>query len=112
MAQANPMSLEHEQQVTCAIFLVDANTPGVTKENNENKDGDLGFGSCHLSFKNVKLDEANILGGRMQNHKVGEVFIRSSRLRSSLVQLELSKKAINHLTNYCINTKQCGTFLK
>lgn len=113
MAQANPMSLEHEEQVTCAILLVDANTPGVKKEIYENKLGDIGVQrGCKLSFKNVKLDETNIVGGKMQNHKVGEVFMRSSRLRSSLVQLELSKKIINHLINYCIQTKECGTYLK
>lgn len=110
MAQSNPLSLEHEQLMTCSILLVDANAPGVTKESTEHKFGDLE--TCSLSFKNVKLDETNIVGGRMANHKAGEIFMKSSRLRSSLVQLELSKKIINHLTSYCTNTKQCRTYLK
>lgn len=109
MAQA--MSLDHEEQVTCAIFLVDANTPGVTKESGDSNFGDAGVQRCKLSFKNVKLDETNIVGGKIQNRKAGDVFMKSSRLRSSLVELEMSKKIINHLTNYCIQTKQCGTFL-
>ncbi|KAL5275337.1 ACAD9 family protein [Megaselia abdita] len=112
MAQSNPMSLEHEHQICCSIFLLDANTPGVTKESSENKFGDVGVKTCAVSFKNVKLNETNIIGGKMQNHKVGEVYMKYSRLRSSLVQLQLSKKILNHLTSYCINTKQCGTFLK
>lgn len=113
MAQSNQMSLDHEDHISCSIILVDANTSGVTKESLESKFGDHGAeDSCSLSFKNVKLDETNIVGGKIQSHKVGEIYMKSSRLRSSLVQLELSKKIINHLTSYCIQTKQCGSYLK
>lgn len=111
-AQSNPMSLGHEQQVTCAILLVDANASGVTKQNINNDFDSFGNKKWKISFKNVKLDETNIVGGKMQTHKVGEVFMKSSRLRSSLVNLELSKKIINHLTDHCIHTKNCGSFLK
>lgn len=110
MAQSNPMTLEHEQQITCSIFLIDSNTPGVSR--GVTHTGHSGIENCSLSFKNVRLDESNVVGGKMQNHKVGQVYMKSSRLRNSLVNLELSKKIANHLTNYCINTKQCGSFLK
>uniref|UniRef100_T1H6V0 Uncharacterized protein n=1 Tax=Megaselia scalaris TaxID=36166 RepID=T1H6V0_MEGSC len=56
-----------------------------------------------VNFKNVKLNESHIIW-KNENHKVGEVYMKSSRLRSSLVGLELSKKIVNYLANYCIDT--------
>lgn len=111
-AQSNPLSLGHEQQVACAILLVDSSASGVSVERINSEFDNFGIQRCRISFKNVKLDESNIVGGKMQTPKVGEVFMKSSRLRSSLVNLELSKKIINHLTEYCIHTKNCGSFLK
>lgn len=65
-----------------------------------------------VHFDKVQLQPEQVLGLAHDGNRLSEYLIRASRLRSSLLGISLAKRLLQQLTNYAVDTTQCGVQLK
>ncbi|XP_055844455.1 complex I assembly factor ACAD9, mitochondrial [Episyrphus balteatus] len=112
IAQTAKLNISNDAGKTTTIFLVDKSTPGVKIGEQHATIGCKGLPSCKVEFNNVKVPESCVVGNANEGSVTAEVVLRSTRLRSSMIALGLSKKILNELTQHSIQNKQCGIALK
>ncbi|XP_053678637.1 complex I assembly factor ACAD9, mitochondrial [Anopheles nili] len=93
----------NKQEPTMAAFLVDANAPGVKITQSEL--GSNGLARVTVSFNQVEVSEANVVGTEHDGGVVLSKFLTASRIQSSVVRVCLLKKILNSLIEFSIHTK-------
>lgn len=94
------------------IFLVDSQQPGVRLGELHATIGCRDAPMRVIHFDQVQVDAQQVLGNANDGNQLSEYLIRASRLRSSLLGITLAKRLLRQLTNYAVNTTQCGVQLK
>lgn len=112
LAQTQELSVNVEIGQLATLFLVDSEQPGVEILPANNTTGCHNARICTVNFKNVSMDENRILGDLNHCNPIADDLQASTRLRSSLVALGLSKEIMNDLISYCTNKVQYGVLLK
>ncbi|XP_001360554.3 complex I assembly factor ACAD9, mitochondrial [Drosophila pseudoobscura] len=94
------------------IFLVDSQQPGVRLGEQHPTIGCRGTQMRRVHFDNVQISEDQVVGLPHDGNRHSEKLVRASRLRSSLVGLSLAKRLLNELTQFSVDTTQCGVHIK
>lgn len=112
IAQSSKLNATNDASKTTTIFLVDKSLPGVKIGEQHATIGCRGLPTCRVEFHDVKVPESFVLGEPNEGNVAAEIILRSTRLRSSMLCLGLSKKILNELTQHSIQSKQSGVSLK
>lgn len=112
LAQTQQTSVPGDMGRGSTIFLVDSQQPGVRLGELHSTIGcrEAPMGVVH--FDKVQLQPEQVLGLAHDGNRLSEYLIRASRLRSSLLGISLAKRLLQQLTNYAVDTTQCGVQLK
>ncbi|ALC41100.1 Egm [Drosophila busckii] len=108
LAQTQAANLPGPAGVGCSIFLVDSQQKGVRLGEEHSSFGCREVPMRRVHFDNVQLEEQQMIGLAHNGNKYAEQLVRSSRLRSSLLGISLSKQLLNQLTSFSIDTRQGG----
>ncbi|XP_054739924.1 complex I assembly factor ACAD9, mitochondrial [Anastrepha obliqua] len=111
IAQTRRPNVKGDAARSTTIFLVDGNTPGVKLGEQHLTIGCRGLQMQHVEFDQVRLAPSSVVGAVNEGNQVGEILLRSSRLRNAHLGLGMAKQLVNDLTTYCIENKQCNVSL-
>ncbi|XP_004625799.1 short/branched chain specific acyl-CoA dehydrogenase, mitochondrial [Octodon degus] len=92
--------------ITC--FLVDRDTEGFHVGKSENKLGIRASSTCPLTFENVKVPEANILGQVGHGYKYAIGILNEGRIGISAQMLGLAQGCFDYTIPYLKERKQFG----
>ncbi|XP_049552736.1 short/branched chain specific acyl-CoA dehydrogenase, mitochondrial isoform X4 [Orcinus orca] len=92
--------------ITC--FLVDRDTEGLHIGKPENKMGIRASSTCPLTFENVKVPEANILGQIGHGYKYAIGGLNESRIGIAAQMLGLAQGCFDHTIPYIKEREQFG----
>lgn len=112
LAQTQQLNVQLETGQLVSLFLVDSSQPGVEILPNQGTVGCQNAQFCTINFKDVSVDENRILGELNYSHSVADALQVTTRLRTSLVALSLSKEILNELINHCTHQMHYGSALK
>ncbi|XP_067632098.1 complex I assembly factor ACAD9, mitochondrial [Eurosta solidaginis] len=112
IAQTRRSNVKGDAARGTSIFLVDGSTPGVKLGEQHFTIGCRGLHMCRIEFNEVHVPSSSIVGAVHEGNQVAEVLLRSNRLRIAVLGVGIAKKFINHMTTYCIETRQCNVSLK
>ena len=87
-------------------FIVDANTEGVSRGNEENKMGIKGSSTRQIFFENVKVPKENLLGEIGKGHKIAFNILNIGRFKLCAMALGGAKSAMNVSVNYANERQQ------
>ncbi|XP_039441363.1 complex I assembly factor ACAD9, mitochondrial [Culex pipiens pallens] len=111
LASTKPVEQMNELDTTITAFLVDANANGVKRSEADETLGLNGVKQVSVSFKNVEVSNANIIGTEGNGSQVLVELLKSTRVQTSVLGVQQMKKFLNQLTKYCIETKTGGGHL-
>ena len=94
-----------------SAFLVPANTPGLEIGAEEKKMGIRGSSTCALSFDDMRIPKANLLGEEGRGHKIAFNILNVGRLRLGVAVMGGAKVALEHAAKYAKERKQFGNAL-
>ncbi|MBI4818132.1 MAG: acyl-CoA dehydrogenase family protein [Deltaproteobacteria bacterium] len=94
-----------------SAFFVPANTPGLTVASEEHKMGIRGSSTCALSFDDVRIPRANLLGEEGRGHKIAFNILNMGRLRLGVAVMGGGKKILELSAKYAKDRKQFGKTL-
>ena len=94
-----------------SAFLVPADAAGLDVGRDEPKMGILGSNTCALSFDNVKIPRANLLGEEGKGHKIAFNILNMGRLRLGVAVMGGAKYVLGMAARYAKERKQFGTAL-
>ena len=94
------------------FFLIDSQQPGVRLGELHNTFGCREAPMRRIHFDKVQLTKQQILGMPYEGNQHSEHLVRFARLRNSLLGIALSKRMLNQLTNFSVETTQCGVQIK
>ncbi|XP_003479670.2 short/branched chain specific acyl-CoA dehydrogenase, mitochondrial [Cavia porcellus] len=92
--------------ITC--FLVDRDTEGFHVGKSENKMGIRASSTCPLTFENVKVPEANILGKVGHGYKYAIGILNEGRIGIAAQMLGLAQGCFDHTIPYIKEREQFG----
>ncbi|KAM6183331.1 short/branched chain specific acyl-CoA dehydrogenase, mitochondrial [Erethizon dorsatum] len=92
--------------ITC--FLVDRNTEGLHVGKSENKLGIRASSTCPLTFENVKIPEANILGQVGHGYKYAIGILNEGRIGIAAQMLGLAQGCFDYTIPYIKERQQFG----
>lgn len=108
LASTKAMEQISAQDTTITAFLVDANAKGVRKSAATETFGLEDVKQVAVSFDNVEVGDENILGKEGSGAEVLVELLKSTRVQTSVLGVQLMKQLLNNLTKYCIETKTGG----
>lgn len=94
-----------------SAFLVPRDAEGFEVGAEEPKMGIHGSSTCALSFDNVKIPRANLLGEEGKGHKIAFNILNMGRLRLGVAVMGGAKSVLGVATKYAKERKQFGTAL-
>lgn len=94
-----------------SAFLVPRTAEGFEVGAEEPKMGIHGSSTCALSFDNVKIPKANLLGEEGKGHKIAFNILNMGRLRLGVAVMGGAKSVLGVATKYAKERKQFGTAL-
>lgn len=89
-------------------FIVDANTPGVTMGEEEEKLGIKGSSTRQVFFEDVRIPKDNLLGEIGKGHKIAFNVLNIGRYKLCAMVMGGSKKSIEVAVNYANERHQFG----
>jgi hypothetical protein len=89
-------------------FIVDANTPGVTLGDEEEKLGIKGSSTRQVFFEDVRIPKDNLLGEIGKGHKIAFNVLNIGRYKLCAMVMGGSKKSIEVAVNYANERHQFG----
>ncbi|XP_058443837.1 complex I assembly factor ACAD9, mitochondrial [Malaya genurostris] len=95
----------NEKDSTITTFLVDVNAHGVTRAPSEETLGLSDVKQATFTFKNVQLTEDDIIGSEGNGAHVLVELLRSTRIQTSVLGVQMMKHILNKVAKYCIETK-------
>uniref|UniRef100_A0A1Q3FDR2 Putative very-long-chain acyl-coa dehydrogenase n=1 Tax=Culex tarsalis TaxID=7177 RepID=A0A1Q3FDR2_CULTA len=111
LASTKPVEQMNELDATITAFLVDANASGVKRSEADETLGLEGLKQISVSFQNVEVANANIVGTEGNGAQVLIELLKSTRVQTSVLAVQQMKKFLNQLTKYCIESKTGGGHL-
>ncbi|EDW10366.1 complex I assembly factor ACAD9, mitochondrial [Drosophila mojavensis] len=112
LAQTQNINVPGELGRELTLFLVDGQQPGVRLGETHATFGCREAVMRRIHFDQVQLSSQQILGQAYEGNRHSEQLMRFSRLRSTLLGIGLSKRLLNHLTKFSVETTQCGVQIK
>ena len=91
-----------------SAFLVPADAPGLTVGAEEPKMGIRGSSTCALSFDDLRIPKANLLGEEGKGHKIAFNILNMGRLRLGVAVMGGSKATLEIAAKYAKERKQFG----
>jgi acyl-CoA dehydrogenase len=91
-----------------AMFVLDADTPGVSVGRKEDKLGHRASNTTDVLFEDVKLPKSALVGGENQGFKVAMKTFDRSRPWIAAGATGLIKRALNESTEYALERKTFG----
>ncbi|XP_058817673.1 complex I assembly factor ACAD9, mitochondrial [Topomyia yanbarensis] len=106
---ASTKTIEHmnENDTTVTAFLVDAHANGVKRTSLDETLGLNGVKQATFTFENVELTDDDIVGTEGKGAQILVELLKSTRIQTSVLGVQMMKKVLNKVTKYCIETK-CG----
>ncbi|KAG7372462.1 acyl-CoA dehydrogenase [Nitzschia inconspicua] len=92
-------------------FMVDAETPGITIGQPEDKLGLKASSTCPIHFDNVKVESSHILGEVGQGYKYCINILNEGRIGIAAQQIGIAKGCMDIAMPYLLERKQFGTAL-
>ena len=89
-------------------FIVDANSPGVSRGEEEKKMGIKGSSTCQIFFQEVKIPKENLLGEVGKGHLIAFNILNIGRLKLATAALGGSKRMISLSVQYANQREQFG----
>jgi len=89
-------------------FIVDANTPGLTRGEEEDKMGIKGSSTCQIFFDNVKIPVDNLLGEIGKGHKIAFNVLNIGRYKLCAMVMGGAKEALSVSVRYANERHQFG----
>ncbi|KAJ2500836.1 hypothetical protein IWW47_003174 [Coemansia sp. RSA 2052] len=93
--------------ITC--FAVDRETPGVTVAKKEKKLGIRASSTCQVSFDDVRVPAANVVGEVGKGYKIAIEILNEGRIGIAAQMLGLAQGAFDHVMPYLFQRKQFGS---
>ncbi|XP_064543493.1 complex I assembly factor ACAD9, mitochondrial [Drosophila montana] len=112
LAQTQRVNVPGDVGRGSTFFLVDSQLPGVRLGELHATFGCREAPMRRIHFDKVQLGEQQILGMSHEGNQHSELLVRFARLRSSLLGIALSKRLLNQLTTFSVETTQCGVQIK
>lgn len=112
LAQTQRVNVPGDLGRGSTFFLVDSQQPGVRLGELHATFGCREAPMRRIHFDRVQLSEQQILGICYEGNQHSELLVRFARLRSSLLGIALSKRLLNQLTTFSVETTQCGVQIK
>lgn len=94
-----------------SAFIVPTDTPGITIGKHDKKMGQRGTRTCDITFEDVRVPAANIIGGpeRLnQGFKTAMKVLDRGRIHIAALAVGQARRLINEATGYAIDRKQFG----
>ena len=94
-----------------SAFIVPTDTQGITIGKHDKKMGQKGTRTCDITFENVRVPAANIIGGpeRLnQGFKTAMKVLDRGRIHMAALAVGQARRLINEATGYAIDRKQFG----
>lgn len=89
-------------------FIVDADTPGITRGEEEDKMGIKGSSTCQIFFDNVKIPIENLLGESGKGHKIAFNVLNIGRYKLCAMVMGGAKEATTVAVRYANERHQFG----
>lgn len=93
-------------------FVLDASTHGITYEDQSKTIGCNQVPFTTVNFFNVRARKSEILSRFVDERHTSNKLLESSRIQMSTLNLIQSKRMLNHLINYTIQTRCFGEKLR
>ncbi|XP_053212020.1 short/branched chain specific acyl-CoA dehydrogenase, mitochondrial-like isoform X1 [Panonychus citri] len=91
-----------------SCFIVDKQTPGVTIAKPENKLGIRASSTCGITFEDVKVPAANLLGTLGHGYKYAIGTLNEGRIGIGAQMVGLAQGCFDHAVKYTLERKQFG----
>ena len=92
-----------------SAFLVDANTPGIVLGKPDRKMGHAGSHTCDVTFDNVRVPAANLIGGTEgQGFRMAMRVLDKGRLHIAAVCVGVSTRMLEDALRYATERRQFG----
>ncbi|MFT6451692.1 MAG: acyl-CoA dehydrogenase [Halocynthiibacter sp.] len=94
-----------------SAFIVPTDTPGITIGKHDKKMGQKGTRTCDITFEDVRVPAANIIGGpeRLnQGFKTAMKVLDRGRVHIAALAVGQARRLLNEATGYAIERKQFG----
>lgn len=108
LASTNTFEQINAQDATITAFLVDGSASGVKRLSPDATLGLSDVSQVTVSFQNVEVPSENIIGKEGNGGEVLVELLKSTRVQTSVLGVQLMKKFLNKLTHHCIETKTGG----
>nr|XP_019546574.2 acyl-CoA dehydrogenase family member 9, mitochondrial-like [Aedes albopictus] len=108
LASTKAMEQMNAQDTTITAFLVDAQAKGIKKTEATETFGLEDVKQVTVSFENVEVGSENIVGTEGSGAEVLVELLKSTRVQTSVLGVQLMKQFLNSLTKHCIETKTGG----
>ncbi|XP_062550301.1 complex I assembly factor ACAD9, mitochondrial [Armigeres subalbatus] len=95
----------NSSDTTITAFLVDANSKGVRKTGANATFGLEDVKQVTVSFDNVEIGDEHIIGQEGTGAEVLVELLKSTRVQTSVLGVQLMKQFLNSLTKYCTEAK-------
>ncbi|MFO8128554.1 MAG: acyl-CoA dehydrogenase family protein [Bacteroidales bacterium] len=92
-----------------SAFIVDSDTPGITRTPEENKMGIKGSSTRQIFFNDVKVPAENMIGCRGGGFRIALDILHMGRIKLGGIVIGAEKLAITHSVTYANERKQFGT---
>ncbi|KAJ2744853.1 hypothetical protein GGI20_002621 [Coemansia sp. BCRC 34301] len=93
--------------ITC--FVVDKTMPGVAVAKKEKKLGIRASSTCQVSFDDVRVPAANVVGEVGKGYKIAIEILNEGRIGIAAQMLGLAQGAFDHVMPYLFQRKQFGS---
>lgn len=94
-----------------SAFIVETNTPGYNVVRVEDKMGIKSSDTCQLSFDDMRIPKANLLGAEGQGYKIALSNLEGGRIGIAAQAVGMARKAYELATSYALERKAFGTEL-
>ncbi|GAA6188492.1 acyl-CoA dehydrogenase family protein [Litorivita sp. NS0012-18] len=94
-----------------SAFIVPTDTQGITIGKHDKKMGQKGTRTCDITFENVRVPAANIIGGTErlnQGFKTAMKVLDRGRIHMAALAVGQARRLINEAAGYAIDRKQFG----
>jgi acyl-CoA dehydrogenase len=92
--------------INCVV--VPGDTPGITRGHHENKLGQRCSNTVGLTFDNVRVPAANLIGKEGEGFKVAMATLDASRPMTAIIAVGIARAAFEYATEYAKQRKQFG----
>lgn len=85
--------------------VVDPNTSGITMTDERQTIGCNDVPFVTVNFNDVRISKSQILTETLDDRKISDKLVASSRLQSATLNMVQARQILTHLLHFCINTE-------